>query len=447
MPLGQHRADTITHLVRPRVMDANHPPQPAVLLEAGQEALARGAWEEARSAFEHVLRWDDPAAETVSSYSVHQPVEAAEVLFGLGGALWWLGEIRESVRCWEQAYAAFRRLPDPIQATNVALQLGFVYQANLGNDAAGAGWAAQAERLVDQFDLEPMRGWVSLIRASSCLDLDQSEVWAREARRLAIEFGDRDLELCALGQLGATLIDQGRIGEGVPLIDEAMAGALAGEGQFDTVVFTSCLMIDSCNRCADFLRVVQWVRAADRFIEQYGCPFLNATGRANYGSVLFATGDWTNAEVELRAALELSGAALPPVRAEAAARLAGLRLPRVASTRPSGSWRASRTTRRSYPCARESTCSEASSPLPQRRSNAGLARSGKTGWRAPCCWSCSGRPRSDRESSRWQQREGASSPAWVACTIAASWSRTASSYTATRLQPPRTRLRSNTSTW
>jgi len=307
-------------------MDANHPPQPAVLLEAGQEALARGAWEEARSAFEHVLRWDDPAAETVSSYSVHQPVEAAEVLFGLGGALWWLGEIRESVRCWEQAYAAFRRLPDPIQATNVALQLGFVYQANLGNDAAGAGWAAQAERLVDQFDLEPMRGWVSLIRASSCLDLDQSEVWAREARRLAIEFGDRDLELCALGQLGATLIDQGRIGEGVPLIDEAMAGALAGEGQFDTVVFTSCLMIDSCNRCADFLRVVQWVRAADRFIEQYGCPFLNATGRANYGSVLFATGDWTNAEVELRAALELSGDALPPVRAEAAARLAGLRL-------------------------------------------------------------------------------------------------------------------------
>ena len=105
-----------------------------------------------------------------------------------------------------------------------------------------------------------------------------------------------------------------------------MAGALAGEGQLDSVVFISCQMIHSCNRCADFQRVVQWVRAADRFIERYGCPFLNATCRANYGGVLFVTGEWKRAEVELRAALDLSGDAMPPVRAEALARLAELRL-------------------------------------------------------------------------------------------------------------------------
>src|SRR5918995_334003 len=140
-------------------MGTNSLPQPTVLLEAGQDFLARGAWEEARSAFEVALRSDDPAA-----------VEFAEVLFGLGDALWWLGEIGESVRCWEQAYAAFRRLPDPVQATNVALQLGFIYQANLGNEAAAAGWTAHAARLVDEFDLEPMRGWVLLIKASSCPD-------------------------------------------------------------------------------------------------------------------------------------------------------------------------------------------------------------------------------------------------------------------------------------
>ena len=279
-------------------------------IQAGQEALARGAWEEARSALELALRAD----------------ESPEVLFGLGEALWWLGEIRESVRCWERAYVAFRRRPDAVQAANIAIQLAFIYQDNLGNRAAAAGWAAHAVRLIDEFDLEPMRGWVVLIKASGSIDRAQGETLARDACRLAVEVGDRDLELCALSEIGSALIAQGKVSEGVPLIDEAMAGALAGEGRLDTVVFTSCQMMHACHRCADFERVVQWVRAVDRFIERYGCPYLNATCRAHYGGVLFATGDWHNADVELNSALELSGDAMPVVRGEAVARLAELRV-------------------------------------------------------------------------------------------------------------------------
>jgi DNA-binding CsgD family transcriptional regulator len=71
---------------------------------------------------------------------------------------------------------------------------------------------------------------------------------------------------------------------------------------------------------------VQWLREADRFVERYGCPYLNATCRAHYGGVLFATGDWQKAEKELWAALELSGDAMPALRGEALARLAELRL-------------------------------------------------------------------------------------------------------------------------
>ena len=304
-------------------MDTDGTPQATALLWGGQEALARGAWEEARSAFEEALGQRDPAR--FSSGAADRPEETAEVLLGLGNALWWLGEIREAVRCWEQAYATFRPI-DPVQATNVALQLGFVYLANLGNDAAAAGWAAHAARLVSEFGLEPMQGWVLLLEATSSSDPDKGRDLAHEARRLAVESGDRDLELCSLSQIGTIYIEGGNIADGVPLIDEAMAGALAGEGQLDSVVFIGCQMIHSCNRCADFQRVVQWVRAADRFIERYGCPFLNATCRANYGGVLFFTGEWNRAEAELRAALNLSGDAMPPVRAEALARLAELRL-------------------------------------------------------------------------------------------------------------------------
>jgi hypothetical protein len=69
-----------------------------------------------------------------------------------------------------------------------------------------------------------------------------------------------------------------------------MAGSLGGEGgNFDTIVFTSCNMIGSCARCADFSRAVEWIRAADRFIKRYGCPFLFVYCRTPYGSVLIAS--------------------------------------------------------------------------------------------------------------------------------------------------------------
>jgi DNA-binding CsgD family transcriptional regulator len=85
-------------------------------------------------------------------------------------------------------------------------------------------------------------------------------------------------------------------------------------------------MMTSYSRCAQYQRTAQWIRAADRFVERYGCPYLNASCRTHYGEVLFATGDWARAEEELRAALRLSKTSLPAVQAKALANLAELRL-------------------------------------------------------------------------------------------------------------------------
>jgi DNA-binding NarL/FixJ family response regulator len=252
---------------------------------------------------------------------------SAEILSGLAEALWWLGEIREALDCWERAYSGFRQRPDPAEAAIAAIQLSLLYDANLGNHAAAAaGWMARAARLVDEYTLEPLRGWVLIARAIDADDPGQHEAWARQAHQLGQASGDRDLELCGLTQIGVALIDQGRIAEGVAFHDEAMAGALAGEGRLDTVVFTTCEMMISYSRCAQYQRMTQWIRAADRFVERYGCPYLNASCRTHYGEVLFATGDWARAEEELRAALRLSENSLPAVQARALARLAELRL-------------------------------------------------------------------------------------------------------------------------
>ena len=245
---------------------------------------------------------------------------------GMAEALWWLGEIKESLDCWERAYLGFRRRPDPAQAAIVAIQLSILYDANLGNHAAAAGWVARAARLVDEHAIEPLRGWVLVARAADAADPGQHEALASQAHQLGMASGDRDLELCALTQIGVALIDQGRVTEGIAFHDEAMAGALAGEGQLDTVVYTSCEMMASYSRCAQYQRMAQWIRAADRFVERFGCPYLNASCRTYYGEVLFATGDWARSEEELRVALRLSEDSLPAVQAKAMAKMAELRL-------------------------------------------------------------------------------------------------------------------------
>jgi ATP/maltotriose-dependent transcriptional regulator MalT len=294
------------------------------LLLTGQRAVAAGQWSSAKEAFEAVFG----AGE--SGGAVLEPDDSAEALFGLGIALWWLGETDASLRHWERAYAAFRRRPDPEQAVLAAFYLCLAYRMSLGNQAASRGWLGRAASLVEDFELGPMIGWVMVARAYVATDSGRpqaGEQHAREAREIAREAGDADLELCAMSELGAAFVEMGRIEEGTGLLDEAMAGALAGEGRdLDTVVFIGCRTVTSCSRGGDLARATQWVRAADDFYQRYGSHHLYTTCRTHYGSILFATGKWEQAEQELRAALEIGKTAEPTLRAEALAKLAELRL-------------------------------------------------------------------------------------------------------------------------
>ncbi len=281
------------------------------LLEEGRVALERGDWTAARAAFEA---------------SVEQG-ETPEALAGLGDSLWWLGETDGAVRCAERAYAGFRRRRDVVSATLAAVTLYFHYRVSLGNASAAHGWLARAARLVDEFGLMPLEGWVLLMRAHDSGDPVAAERWAREAGERARHFEDADLELCAVSQLGVSLVEMGRLEEGGSLLDEAMAASLGGECEnLRTVVYASCNMISACSQVAEVERASQWIHAADDFTRRYGSPHLYTTCRAYYGAMLFATGDWAGAERELTAALEAGRRAERALFAEALARLAELRL-------------------------------------------------------------------------------------------------------------------------
>ncbi|HEU5324051.1 MAG TPA: hypothetical protein VFX28_24830, partial [Methylomirabilota bacterium] len=89
------------------------------LLEAGQAAFEAGRWDEARASFGAAL----------------EAGESPEALFGLGETLGWLGEIDETIRLEERAYAGFRRRPDPAMAATVAMSLFYFHRMCMGNVA------------------------------------------------------------------------------------------------------------------------------------------------------------------------------------------------------------------------------------------------------------------------------------------------------------------------
>jgi hypothetical protein len=73
----------------------------------------------------------------------------------------------------------------------------------------------------------------------------------------------------ALAQLGRAAVRQGRVDEGVELLDEAMTVALGGESSDPLACGDACcttLLV--CDALADLSRAAQWCEAVVEFTER-----------------------------------------------------------------------------------------------------------------------------------------------------------------------------------
>jgi DNA-binding NarL/FixJ family response regulator len=280
-------------------------------LAAGNAALARGAWPEARTAFEEAFAADG----------------CPEALEGLATAAFFLNDGTTAIDARERAYAAYQRRGRPVDAARIATSLAWDYRAFRGASAISDGWLSRARRLLQGSGPTHERGWLALREASFALPGDPARARERcaEAQEIGRQLGDSDVEMTALALDGLIRVSHGEIAEGMAQLDEAGAAAAAGDMRDPTAIgFSYCYLIFACERVRDFDRAGQWCERLAQMSDGWNVRSLRSVCRTHYGSVLVARGDWHRAEAELAEAAAVL-AASSAEGAGALARLAELR--------------------------------------------------------------------------------------------------------------------------
>ncbi|MGW4771054.1 LuxR C-terminal-related transcriptional regulator [Nocardia sp. NPDC004278] len=198
-----------------------------------------------------------------------------------------------------------------------------------GESAIAQGWFQRAWRLVADLPESEEHGLLELFEGMAARARGALIAASGHAER-AMAIGHRlrspDLELQAMALGGIIEVSRGRIAEGMRLLDEAAAAALAGEvREVASVWIPSCYLVQGCEQTRDWERAEQWCERVMDFCSQFdmGSPF--AWCRTHYSTVLLWRGAWDEAETQLLQAISEFGAQQSRFIAEAWARLGELR--------------------------------------------------------------------------------------------------------------------------
>jgi DNA-binding NarL/FixJ family response regulator len=288
--------------------------QPRDCGAAAAEALARGAWEEARAALLADL------AER----------ESPEALEGLGLTAWWLDLAPSVFESRERAYRLYLDRGDTRSAARVAVWLAWDYWAFRGEPAVASGWLQRARRQLEDHPEAPERAWLDIREGSLCLfeefDPDRAHALATDAVRVARAAGSVDLEMLGGAVQGLALVMSGAVAEGLRRLDNVNAAVVAGEMEdFVAIGLASCYMIAGCEHVRDYDRAVQWCSRLKAFCAKWQLHPLSAVCRTQYASICLWRGTWLEAEQELSAAAGELEACRPAMASDAVVRLAELR--------------------------------------------------------------------------------------------------------------------------
>ena len=260
-------------------------------LQAGRDAFARHAWQEA---FDLLT-----ATQASEGFS-------AEDLERLGDAAWLTGRIDECIGTRERAYAAYLEAGNRRRAAFVALRLAQDYWRKLAQSVA-AGWVGQAVRLLEGEPESSEHGYLAYAQSLITLlagDIDAMLEHSRRAFDIGERLGDRDVQALGLEKQGHALVAKGEVAEGLALLDEAMAAAAAGELGVLATGSIYCSLIYTCENLADYRRAAEWTEVADRWCERQSVGSFPGQCRTHRAHIMRLRGAWAEAEQDARRACD-----------------------------------------------------------------------------------------------------------------------------------------------
>lgn len=262
-------------------------------LERGRDAYAREAWTE--------------AYELLSAADRSAPLGPEDVE-RLSTAAYMIGREADYFDLLARAHRAYLDAERELDALRCALWVGITL-ASHGDMGRAGGWLGRAGRLLERHEGECVeRGYMllpAIFEQEARGNLEGAAATAGEAVAIAERFGDSDLFALAAHAQGHMLVEDGRLREGLPLLDEAMVAVTTGELSPIVSGIVYCGVILACRDAHEIRRAQEWTAALTRWCERQ--PDLVAfTGRClvHRAEILQLRGDWADALAEAERAQE-----------------------------------------------------------------------------------------------------------------------------------------------
>jgi DNA-binding NarL/FixJ family response regulator len=222
--------------------------------------------ERARGSFER-RTWGDAFDRLSAAH--REGLLDVEDLERLAVAAYMLGKDEACDEAWIAAHQEWLRRGEAERAARCAFwkALGLFFRGDL---APAMGWVARGGRLLEGSRAESVeQAWLRMLTALPRLFEGDTEAYSSfvEAGEIGDRFADPDATMFARLGRGDALILQGRVAEGMALLDEVMVSVTADEVAPILTGIAYCQVIALCHAVFDLRRAREWTEALTRWCD------------------------------------------------------------------------------------------------------------------------------------------------------------------------------------